>query len=97
MDLTQATGEELVERWILFNRGLRRTHDQMKGTTFVYGNEILTLISNERGDLEIKSQQKPVVVFRKIDELDLTNTCRACGMEHPSYKEAIECCVDIED
>lgn len=97
MQITKATGKELVERWILQNKGLGRTKDEMTGTTtFVYGNEILTLTSNEQGDLEIKSQQTRVVLFRKLDELDMTNSCRACGLEHETYKDAIECCIDIE-
>ncbi|MEW9673726.1 hypothetical protein [Ammoniphilus sp. 3BR4] len=97
MKLTQATGKELIERWILQNRGIGRTTDQMIGTTFVYGNEISTLSSNERGELEIHSEKSRVVVFRKMDELDMTNTCRACSLEHQSYKDSIECCVDIEE
>ncbi|MEW9673185.1 hypothetical protein [Ammoniphilus sp. 3BR4] len=97
MQLTKATGKELVERWIYQNRGLGRTTDQMEGTTFVYGNEILTLTSNKRGTLDIQSKQTPVVIFRKMDELEMRNICRACSLEHTSYKEAVECCVDIEE
>lgn len=95
MHITKATGKDLVERWILQNRGLGRTKDQMTGTTFVYGNEILTLTSSEQGNLEIESQQTRVVLFRKLDELDMTNSCRVCGLEHETYKDAIECCIDI--
>ncbi|MEW9672925.1 hypothetical protein [Ammoniphilus sp. 3BR4] len=97
MQIAKATGKEFVERWILLNRGSGKTNDQMKGTTFVYGNEVLTLTSNERGDLEINSHQTNVIVFRQMIELDMRNICRACSMEHQSYKDAIECCVDIED
>lgn len=91
----KATGRELVERWILQNRGLGKTNEEMVKTTFVYGDEILTLVANEQGMVEIHSQPGKVVVFRKIDELDLTHTCRACGWEHESHKEAIECCMEI--
>lgn len=97
MQLTQATGRDLIERWVLIHRGLGKTNDEMKETMFVYGNEILTLHFNEQGALEIEAEKKHVVVFRKMDELDMTNTCRACSMEHLSYKDAIECCVDIEE
>lgn len=97
MQFTQATGRELIERWVLIQRGLGKTNDEMKETTFVYGNEILTIHFNEQGSIKIESEQKHVVVFRKMDELDMTNTCRACSIEHQSYKDAIECCVEIED
>lgn len=96
MKATKATGKELVERWILQNRGIGRTNEDMLNTTFVYGDEILTLVANGQ-NLEIEFQQGQVVVFRKIDELDMTHSCRACGLEHQSHKEAIECCMDIEE
>ncbi len=97
MQAIKATGKELAERWILQNRGLGKTNEEMINTTFVYGDVILTLVANEQGNLEIESKKGRVVVFRKIDELDLTHTCRACGMEHQSHKEAVECCMDIEE
>lgn len=97
MQITKATGKELVERWIQQSKGLGRSLDHLKETTFVYGNEILTLTPSERGTLDIQSKPSNVVIFRKMDELDMKNTCRACGVEHLSYKDAIECCVNIEE
>lgn len=96
MPAIKATGKELVERWILQNRGLGKTNEEMIQTTFVYGDEILTLVASEQGDVEVESNKGKVVVFRQIDELDMTHTCRACGTEHQSHKEAIECCMEHE-
>ncbi|MEW9670930.1 hypothetical protein [Ammoniphilus sp. 3BR4] len=96
MPTTKATGKELVQRWIIQNEGLGKTMDEMMGTTFVYGNEVLTLVADEKDSFRIESQIGRVVVFRKIDELDLSHSCRACGLEHHSHKEAIECCMDVE-
>lgn len=43
-----------------------------------------------------KSKSKHVLVYSRMGELDRTNRCLVCGMEYQTFKEAIECCVDIE-
>lgn len=96
MPVIKATGRELVERWILQNLTIGKTNEELLNTTFVYGDEILTLAANEQGNVEIETRHGKVVVFRQIDELDMTHTCRACGTEHQSHKEAIECCMEHE-
>lgn len=96
MQTAKATGRELVQRWILQNEAIGKTKEDMMGTTFVYGDEILTLAAIGDESIGIQSQKGRVVVFRKLDDLDLSHTCRACGLEHPSHKGAIECCMDIE-
>jgi len=37
-----------------------------------------------------------VVVFRKPEERDEENVCRCCGMEHSTFKAALECCAYLD-
>ena len=89
---------ELVDKWIQQNREHGATEEEMIDTTFVFGDEIMHLIRNENGALEVEHKVGHVVIFRNRDELNINkNMCRACGMEHSSYKEAIECCMEMEE
>ncbi len=96
--LGKSKGVDLVQKWIEQNREQGKTEDEMIDTTFVFGDEIMHLIRSESGVLEVEHKLGHVVVFRNRDELSFNmNMCRACGMEYASYKEAIECCMEMEE
>ncbi|KIL49382.1 hypothetical protein [Jeotgalibacillus soli] len=97
MQTHQTTGKELIEKWIVQNVISGKTSQELSGTLFVYGDEAMTLTSTETGSLEIITEEvSNVVVFRKKNESDATNMCRACGVDHSTFKEALECCADID-
>ncbi|TDL31802.1 hypothetical protein E2R51_11295 [Jeotgalibacillus sp. S-D1] len=94
---TQTTSRELIERWIVQKVLEGKTNQELEGTMFVYGNEAFKLQGTANGALDIKEQTvSEVVVFRKKDETEPANICRACGLDYSSFKEAIECCADVD-
>lgn len=96
MIVKEKIGIELVEKWVHQNRIHGKTNEQMAGTTFVFGDEVISLNLNESGILKIEYKQGPVIIFRQADHVNQPNVCRACGMEHLNYKDAIQCCTNIE-
>ncbi|HJV45071.1 MAG TPA: hypothetical protein VJ824_05005 [Bacillota bacterium] len=99
MAITQehVEGKDLVQKWVQQSRSHGKTDDQIIGTVFVYGDEMLTLEKAENGELVIESKKTPVVIFRKLNELHKSNVCRACGTEYHSHKEAIQCCASEDE
>lgn len=97
---TQMTGtsnQELIEKWVTQQLMNGKTNREMDGTLFVYGNEAHRLHHHPTGEIEIVPEQiSDVVVFRKREERVELNHCRACGMEYDTFKDAIECCSDVD-
>jgi len=93
----ETTSRELIERWIVQNILEGKSNDQLVGTMFVYGNEAFMLTQSSTGALEIVEQRSSqVIVFRKKEDAQPVNSCRACGTDYSSIKEAIECCADVD-
>ncbi|TFE00014.1 hypothetical protein [Jeotgalibacillus sp. R-1-5s-1] len=91
------TNRELIEKWMTQQLLQGKRNEEMAGTLFVYGNEAHRLHHHPTGELEIVSEEiTEVVVFRQPAETIPYNSCRACGMEHESFKAAIECCADVD-
>ncbi|MGD7044478.1 hypothetical protein [Jeotgalibacillus proteolyticus] len=94
---TQTTSRDLIERWIVQHVLEGRSNEELEGTMFVYGNEAYTLEQTSQGALSIKEHSvSKVIVFRKKEDADPANMCRACGLDYSSFKEAIECCADVD-
>ncbi|PPA69221.1 hypothetical protein [Jeotgalibacillus proteolyticus] len=93
----ETTSRELIERWIVQQVLEGRSNQELSGTMFIYGDEAFELQETAIGSLEIKEQPaEQIVVFRKKEEMDPANVCRACGLDYSSFKEAIECCADVD-
>lgn len=88
---------ELIDRWMVQQLINGQTNEELSETLFVYGDEAATLRLNDNGSLRIEREPvKKVVAFRRAEEASTLNMCRACGMDHSSYKEALECCAHID-
>lgn len=97
MQEKQWSGKEFIEDWVSQRMQMGKTIDEMHGTTFVYGNEMLTLKKGTERVFEFEPKEVPrIVVLHKNDELELGNTCCTCGMEHHSFKAVLECCADVD-
>lgn len=97
MQTKQATGIDFIEEWVLQKLVMGRTIDEMNGTTFVYGNELLTLKKNADGAFDLEPFKVPEVIFLdKPGKEELADTCFTCGMEHHSHKAALECCANVD-
>lgn len=70
----------------------------MANTAFVYGNDLMRLVLDRAGgSLQImKEPIDEVVVFRKPEDRDEENVCRCYGMEHSTFKAALECCAYLD-
>lgn len=97
MIVNRVKGIDLVNNWIHLNREHGKTDTEMAGTTFIFGNEVITLYQSVFGGLKMESKSGPVVVFRQLIEEIYPNVCRACGMEHDNHKDAVVCCTKTED
>ncbi|MBD8007108.1 hypothetical protein [Bacillus norwichensis] len=97
MQTKQTTDRDYIEEWILAEMTKGKTVEEMSGTTFVLGNELLTLKRNTEGSFDVEPlATKEVVVIREEEKMKIENICNKCGMEHPTYKEVIQCCEDVE-
>jgi len=99
MRLQQAVNSlrEMVEKWINQHMLAGKMEEELEGTLFVYGNEVHSLMKTSSGDWAIKPQEvTQVVVFRKDEVTEPINMCRACGQDYESFKEAIQCCADLD-
>ena len=99
MRLRQAVqhSREMIERWINQHVLDGKTNDELEGTLFVYGNEVHSLTKTASGNWTVEPQEvKQVVVFRKEEEPESVNMCRACGQDYTSFKESIQCCAYLE-
>lgn len=97
MQANQSIKKEMIQEWVTQNEIMGKTSDDMNGTTFVHGNELLMLKSNGRGGLEVEPLEVPeVIVFNKEYDASKMNICNACGMEHPTIKEVTECCAELD-
>ncbi|MFS0645452.1 hypothetical protein [Siminovitchia sp. 179-K 8D1 HS] len=95
MQTKQSEGRIFIDEWVMERLIMGKSVDEMDGTTFVYGNELLTLKKKVDGSFVVEPQRAPeVVVLEKPEEN--VNFCRACGTEHSSYKESLECCAHID-
>ncbi len=95
MQTKQTAEKDLIEAWILEELTKGKTVEEMNGTTFVYGKELLTLKRNAEGSFDVEPlPAKEVVVIR--EEMEMENICNKCGMEHQTFKEVIQCCEDVE-
>ena len=94
----ETTSRELIEKWIVQNILVGKSNAELAGTFFVYGDETFSLRLTSMGGLEIAPEHEvsQVVVFRKKEEVQPVNICRACGIDYSSFKEAIECCADLD-
>jgi|GEM_PF-1985907 len=93
----KAVGYDLVNKWIQRNRSLGKTNDEMNGTIVVFGDGIYTISKTDSGELDVQLTRGNVVIFRDMKELAAENECRACGMLHDTYKEAVECCMNMDE
>ena len=98
MTTKKMASEQLIERWVVRRVISGESTATIANTAFVYGNELMRLVLDRTdGSLHItKEAVEEVVVFRQMDERDETNVCRCCGMEHSSFKAALECCAYLD-
>lgn len=95
MQTKQSSGSIFIDEWVMERLIMGKSVEDMDGTTFVYGNELFTLKKQTDGSFVVEPQNAPeVIVLEKAHaEVDI---CRACGTEHSSYKESLECCAHID-
>lgn len=97
MQTKHAEERDLIEGWILEELIKGKTIEEMNGTTFVFGKELLTIKRNAEGSFDVEPLETKEVVFIKEEEqMETANMCNKCGMEHQTFKEVIQCCEDIE-
>ncbi|RWR14620.1 hypothetical protein [Siminovitchia fortis] len=97
MQTKQTAERDFIEEWILEELIKGKTVEEMNGTTFVLGNELLTLKRNAEGSFDVEPlAAKEVVVIREEEKLEIENICSKCGMEHQTFKEVIQCCENVE-
>lgn len=89
--------KEMIERWINQHIMGGKMNEQLDGTLFIYGDEVHRFSKTLSGDWVIEPQEvTQVVVFRKEEEPEQLNMCRACGQDYESFKEAIQCCAYLD-
>ena len=99
MRLKQAVkrSREMIDKWINQHVLAGKMKEELEGTLFVYGNEVHKLTKTSSEDWVIERQEvSQVVVFRKEEVTEPINMCRACGQDYESFKEAIQCCADLD-
>ena len=90
--------EQLIECWVVRRIVSGESTASLANTAFVYGNDLMRLVLDHAdGSLQImKEPIDEVVVFRKPEDRDEENVCRCCGMEHSTFKAALECCAYLD-
>ncbi|WP_214798024.1 MULTISPECIES: hypothetical protein [unclassified Exiguobacterium] len=98
MNTKKMESEQLIERWVVRRIVSGESTASLANTAFVYGNDLMRLVLDRAdGSLQImKESIDEVVVFRKPEDPDEENVCRCCGMEHSSFKAALECCAYLD-
>ncbi|MGA9466445.1 MAG: hypothetical protein WBV10_02360 [Exiguobacterium marinum] len=98
MNTKKMESEQLIERWVVRRIVSGESTASLANTAFVYGNDLMRLVLDRTdGSLQImKESIDEVVVFRKPEDPDEENVCRCCGMEHSSFKAALECCAYLD-
>ena len=83
----------MIECWVVRRIVSGESTASLANTAFVYGNDLMRLVLDRAGgSLQImKEPIDEVVVFRKPEDRDEENVCRCCGMEHSTFKAALEC------
>ncbi|WP_215144281.1 hypothetical protein [Exiguobacterium qingdaonense] len=98
MTTKKMESEQLIERWVVRRIVAGESTASLANTAFVYGNDLMRLVLDRTdGSLQItKEPIDEVVVFRKPEDRDEANICRCCGMEHSTFKAALECCAYLD-
>ena len=98
MNTKKMESEQLIERWVVRRIVSGESTASLANTAFVYGNDLMRLVLDRAdGSLQImKESIDEVVVFRKPDDPDEENVSRCCGMEHSTFKAALECCAYLD-
>lgn len=98
MTTKKIESEQLIERWVVRRIVAGESTTTLANTAFVYGNDLMRLVLDRTdGSLQImKEPVEEVVVFRKPEDRDEENVCRSCGMEHTTFKSALECCAYLD-
>ncbi|WP_026824609.1 MULTISPECIES: hypothetical protein [Exiguobacterium] len=98
MNTKKMESEQLIERWVVRRIVSGESTASLANTAFVYGNDLMRLVLDRAdGSLQImKESIDEVVVFRKPEDPDEENVCRCCGMEHSTFKAALECCAYLD-
>ena len=98
MTTKKMESEQLIERWVVRRIVSGESIASLANTVFVYGNDLMRLVL-DRTDGSLQIMKEPideVVIFRKPEERDEENVCRCCGMEHSTFKAALECCAYLD-
>lgn len=98
MTTKKIESEQLIERWVVRRIVSGESTAALANTAFVYGNDLMRLVL-DRADGSLQIMREPVeevVIFRKSEDRDEENVCRCCGMEHSSFKAALECCAYLD-
>jgi hypothetical protein len=95
MQTKQSAGRIFIDEWVMERLIMGKSMEDLDGTTFVYGNELLTLKKKADGSFAVEPQKAPEVIVMEKSHDD-ANLCDACGMEHVSHKDALECCANID-
>lgn len=98
MTTKKMESEQLIECWVVRRIVSGESTASLANTAFVYGNDLMRLVLDRAGgSLQImKEPINEVVVFRKPEDRDEENVCRCCGMEHSTFKAALECCAYLD-
>ena len=98
MTTKKMESEQLIECWVVRRIVSGESTASLVNTAFVYGNDLMRLVLDRAGgSLQImKEPIDEVVVFRKPEDRDEENVCRCCGMEHSTFKAALECCAYLD-
>lgn len=98
MTTKKMESEQLIECWVVRRIVSGESTASLANTAFVYGNDLMRLVLDRAGgSLQImKEPIDEVVVFRKPEDRDEENVCRCCGMEHSTFKAALECCAYLD-
>ncbi|RST75137.1 hypothetical protein D4T97_007715 [Siminovitchia acidinfaciens] len=97
MQTKQTAERDFIDGWILEELIKGKTIEEMNGTTFVFGKELLTLKRNAEGSFDVEPlETKDIVIIQEEGKMRIENMCDKCGTEHQTFKEVIQCCEDIE-
>ncbi|WP_214884483.1 MULTISPECIES: hypothetical protein [unclassified Exiguobacterium] len=98
MNTKKMESEQLIERWVVRRIVSGESTASLANTAFVYGNDLMRLVLDRAdGSLQVmKESIDEVIVFRKPEDPDEENVCRCCGMEHSTFKAALECCAYLD-
>ncbi|MBM7715106.1 hypothetical protein MHB50_12010 [Siminovitchia sp. FSL H7-0308] len=95
MQTNQSAGRIFIDEWVMERLVMGKSIEDMNGTTFIYGNELLTLKKKADGSFVVVPQKAPEVVVLEKPHTEV-EICPKCGTEYSSFKESLQCCADID-